>query len=110
MKVKENVITADEGKVLQRISDDWIGGNKIQLGYTHYLGGELLDEPLYELPEHYQEIDNPELNEPLLDEGVDMILEDVEETQPESKRVTLKDYLELGDKVNKLMEHIKWQD
>ena len=39
-----------------------------------------------------------------------MILEDVEETPPVSKRVTLRDYLELENKVNKLMEHIKWQD
>ena len=110
MKVKDNVITAEEGKVLRRISDKIIFGKEIYLGYTYYLGGELLDEPLYELPEHFEEIDNPELNEPILDEDVDMILEDVEETQPESKRVTLKDYLELEDKVNKLMEHMKSQD
>ena len=120
MIVKDNVITAGEGKVLQRISDEMIFGKEIYLGYTYYLGGELLDEPLYELPEHYQEIDetpehyeeidDPELNEPILDEDVDMILEDVEETPPESKRVTLRDYLELEDKINKLIEHIKWQD
>ena len=57
MKVNKNVITAEEGKVLQRISDEMIFGKEVYLGYTHYLGGELLDEPLYELPEHYQEID-----------------------------------------------------
>lgn len=62
MKIKKNVITADEGKVLQRISDDWIAGKELHLGYTHYLHGVLLNEPLYELPEHYQEIDEPEID------------------------------------------------
>lgn len=57
MKVNKNVITAEEGKVLQRISDKMIFGKELHLGYTYYLGGELLNEPLYELPEHYQEID-----------------------------------------------------
>ena len=57
MKIEDNVITAEEGKVLQRISDEMIFGKEIYLGYTYYLGGELLDEPLHELPEHYEEID-----------------------------------------------------
>ena len=57
MIVKDNVITADEGKVLRRISDRQEFDKELHLGYTHYLHGELLDEPLYELPEHYQEID-----------------------------------------------------
>ena len=104
------VITADKGKVFRRISDQTIHSSVVYLGYIYYLHGELLDEPLLELPEHYEQIDDPELDEPILDEDTDMILEDVEETQPESKRVTLKDYLELEDKVNKLMEYIKSQD
>ena len=64
MKVNKNIITAEEGKVLQRISDEMIFGKELYLGYTYYLGGELLDEPLYELPEHYQEIDETEIDEP----------------------------------------------
>ena len=63
MKVKDNVIIAEEGKVLRRISDQQEFGKKIHLGYTHYLHGKLLDEPLYELPEHYQEIDEPVNNQ-----------------------------------------------
>jgi len=63
MKVKDNVITAEEGKVLQRISDGMIFGKELWLGYTYYLGGELLSEPLYELPEHYQEIDETEIDD-----------------------------------------------
>ena len=50
-------IKAEEGKVLRRISDQMIFGKEITLGYTYYMGGELLDEPLWELPEHYEEID-----------------------------------------------------
>ena len=104
------IIKAKEGKVFRRIVDKVLFGNEVHLGYLYSLHGEVLKVPILELPEHFEEIDNPELNEPLLDEDVDMILEDVEETHPESKRVTLRDYLELEDKVNKLMEHIKWQD
>ena len=63
MKIEDNVITAEEGKVLQRISDEMIFGKELWLGYTYYLGGELLDEPLYELPEHYQEIDETEIDD-----------------------------------------------
>ena len=103
-------IKAKEGKVFRRIVDKVLFGNEVNLGYVHHLHGVVLKVPVMELPEHFEEIDNPELNEPLLDEDVDMILEDVEETQPESKRVTLKNYLELEDKVNKLMEYIKSQD
>ena len=104
------IIKAKEGKVFRRIVDKAILGNEVHLGYLYSLHGVVLKVPVMELPEHFEEIDNPELNEPILDEDVDMILEDVEETPPESKRVTLKDYLELEDKINKLMEHTKWQD
>ena len=50
-------IKADEGKVLRRISDQMIFGKEVTLGYTYYIGGKLLDTPLWELPEHYEEID-----------------------------------------------------
>ena len=103
-------IKAKEGKVFRRIVDKILFGNEVNLGYLYHLHGVVLKVPVMELPEHFEEIDNPELDEPLLDEDVDVILEDVEETQPESKRVTLKNYLELEDKVNKLMGYIKSQD
>lgn len=63
MVIKDKVIIADDGKVLQRISDGVIFGKELWLGFTHYLGGELLPEPLYELPEHYREIDEPTIEE-----------------------------------------------
>lgn len=59
-KSNPNHLTADLGKVLQRISDGQIFGEEIHLGYTYYLGGELLPEPLLELPEHFTEIDAPQ--------------------------------------------------
>ena len=55
----QNHILAEEGMVFRRISDGFIYGNEIHLGHTHYLHGELLDEPLLELPEHFEEIDDP---------------------------------------------------
>ena len=54
------VIKAAEGKVFRRISDGKVFGNEMWLGYTYYLHGQKLDEPLLELPEHYEEIDAPE--------------------------------------------------
>ena len=52
-------IEASEGKVFRRISDGVVFGKEINLGYTHYIGGKKLEEPLLELPEHFEEIDEP---------------------------------------------------
>nr|WP_302829776.1 hypothetical protein [uncultured Bacteroides sp.] len=63
MEIKEirtTVLKASEGKVLRRLSDGWIAGQEIYLGYTYYLNGIKLVEPLLELPEHYEEIPIPE--------------------------------------------------
>ena len=57
--MKERIIKASEGKVFRRISDGFIFGKEINLGYTDYIGGQKLDEPLLELPEHFEEIDEP---------------------------------------------------
>ena len=43
--------------MFRRISDGFIFGKEIHLGYTHYLSGKKLEEPLLELPEHFEEID-----------------------------------------------------
>ena len=63
--MQDRIIKASEGKVFRRISDGFIFGNEINLGYTHYIGGKKLEEPLLELPEHFEEIDEPvrEVNE-----------------------------------------------
>lgn len=105
-------VIADEGKVLCRISDGWVAGKEIYLGYTYQIGGELLDKPLWELPEDYEEIDDPEEAEiVLLDEESELVeYEEVtDETPPdpvvsEPPRVTLADYRKLEQKVAQMME------
>lgn len=59
------IIKAQYGKVFRRISDGLIFGNEIVLGYTYYLNDKELEEPLLELPEHFEEINEPirEVNE-----------------------------------------------
>lgn len=51
-------ITADEGKVFKRVSDGSVFGGELHLGYTYYIGGVLLPEPLLELPEHFEEVED----------------------------------------------------
>ena len=57
------VIIAEEGKMLRRKEDGWEAGDELALGYSHYklVDGEMVkrEEPLLELPKHYEEIDNP---------------------------------------------------
>lgn len=62
--MENKIIKAQEGKVFRRISDGFIFGNEVSLGYTHYLGGKKLEEPLLELPEHFEEIDEPVMEFP----------------------------------------------
>lgn len=64
--MEERIIKASEGKVFRRISDGFIFGKEINLGYTHYLGGKKLEEPLLELPEHFEEIDEPVREEDII--------------------------------------------
>lgn len=62
MEIKNcgNRIVAAEDKFLRRKSDGFVAGPELWIGYTYYLHGKKLDEPLLELPEHYEEIDIPE--------------------------------------------------
>ena len=57
--MEDSIIKASEGKVFRRISDGFIFVKEIHLCYTYYLGGKKLEEPLLELPEHFEEIDEP---------------------------------------------------
>lgn len=49
---------ADDGKVFKRISDGFIFGNEIYLGYTYYLNGEKIQEPKLEVIEDFKEVED----------------------------------------------------
>lgn len=59
MIIEDRVIMADEGKIIRRIADNKLFGWRLHLGYIHVLHNERLDEPIWGLPEHYDEIDYP---------------------------------------------------
>ena len=63
MQVDGNTIIASEGKWLKRKSDGKLFGKLVALGYTYYLAGKRLEEPLLELPEHYEDADLPPITE-----------------------------------------------
>ena len=75
--MENKIIKAQDGKVFRRISDGFIFGNEISLGYTYYLNGEKLEEPLLELPEHLEEIDEPVMEFPEYFGEIDKIVEEV---------------------------------
>lgn len=120
-ELNSNHLIAAEGKVLRRISDGWVAGVEIYLGYTYQLNGEQLEEPLLELPEHYEEIDTVleeatgEAFEVTVSEPVVILLSEttVIDEQPVTeppKQVTLADLLvralteidELRKEINKM--------
>lgn len=59
MTQENNKITADSGKVFQRIHDGFVMGDTIYLGYDYSTGEKRLD-----LPEYYTEIDPPIIPDP----------------------------------------------
>lgn len=50
-------LIADEGKQLRRVSDGWIAGNEVFLGYSYYLDGKPLDAPLLDRACDFEEVD-----------------------------------------------------
>lgn len=57
--MEHKTIYAGLGKTLKRLSDLMDFGSEITLGYTHYIGGQKLDTPLWELEEHYERVTIP---------------------------------------------------
>lgn len=53
------IIKADEGKVFRRISDGALYGKEISLGYSYYINGVKLSEPHLDVPEDFEQIDEP---------------------------------------------------
>lgn len=60
MIIDGNHMIADEGKVFRRIVSGELFGNEIYLGYSYYIGGVLQDPPHKDVPEDFEEIDDPE--------------------------------------------------
>lgn len=60
MIIEDRYIMADEGKVFRRIGTNEIMGREIFLGYSYYINGILQDPPHYDVPEDFEEIDEPE--------------------------------------------------
>ena len=86
-------IIAGEGKVYRRISDGFVFSNEIYLGYTYYLGGEKLIEPLRELPEHFEEISVPSQSQQVQSKVFSMC-----GTSCPVKRYTASPYLHIAQK------------
>jgi hypothetical protein len=125
-KLKNNVIQAKKGKVFRRISDGFVAGDKIYLGKTYYINGKLLPEPLDELPEHYEEVDQVVMDEehPIVAPPDDVVVEipieidteeivQEEEAPPEEEPeevvqknepvvITVQDIISLSEKVEKI--------
>jgi hypothetical protein len=101
MKIEDRHIIAERGKVFRRISDGDILGADIWLGYTYYLNGKLLNEPLLELPEHFEEIDAPDNSKVIVDNQGDNIVlqEEIEETVI---KITANDIIKMQEQVSRL--------
>lgn len=57
MKIDNNIIYADPGMVLRRISDSLVVGKEYALGYAYYKMGKKLATPELELASDFEEID-----------------------------------------------------
>lgn len=84
MKYEDGILRADEGKTLRRKRDGLLFGSEIHLGYTWYINGTRLKYPLKELPEHYEELSQEEIDA------------ENAEIEQETKRV-------IGEEVNELI-------
>lgn len=73
-------VKPDEGKVLQRIADGLTFDGELILGYIWYIGGVKLDEPHWETPDDYIEVDAPEDEEeiePIPEEYAEPVIDSV---------------------------------
>lgn len=59
MTIDGNHIIADEGKVFRRIGTEEIFGGEIYLGYSYFIEGVQQDPPHLDVPEDFEEIDDP---------------------------------------------------
>lgn len=52
-------LTASVGKVLRRKEDGTLYGDIVTLGYSWYVNGKRLDEPHLDVPDDFEEVDDP---------------------------------------------------
>ena len=64
MVIDGNHIIAEEGKVFRRIGTEETFGSEMYLGYSYYINGVLQDPPHLDVPEDFEEIDDPQKEEP----------------------------------------------
>ena len=64
-----NIIKADEGKIFRRKADGQIYGKEISLGYSYYIDGIKLKTPHLDVPEDFEQIDEPKKEESLKKEA-----------------------------------------
>lgn len=60
MRLVDNILYADEGKIFRRIADQTIYGNIIYLGYVYYINEVLQTPPHLDTPADFEEIPIPE--------------------------------------------------
>ncbi len=123
-KKKGQLITAAEGKVLIRKSDQQLFGSQITLGKRFYENGKILETPVVETPDDYEEIDEPLITdfEPLaldIDSVIVEVMAEEEEKPVENKSqeesdpvareekpkivITGQDIIDMQDKLKKIM-------
>ncbi len=90
-------ITPDEGKQFMRVSDGALFSGTMTLGYTYFIGGVKLENPHWETPDDYIEVDAPEDEgegddiEPIPeeDEDVEPIIDPLEQARNEKLKALL---------------------
>ncbi len=102
-------IKAKEGKVFRRIVDKVLFGNEVHLGYLYHLHGEVLKVPILELPEHFEQIDEPITEDSIVIDEYNPLVEElpeeiIEEEVKEPRKITVAEYMALEEKVEQLMQ------
>jgi hypothetical protein len=124
-KLKGQLITAEQGKVLRRKLDGKIFGKQITLGKRFWENGKKLETPIVESPDDYEDIEEPVITEeqPLIGalsdiiaeipveekeviEAEESILEPEENTPEEKKVIYISDIILLQEQIKEIRQTI----